>query len=104
MRRCWPGGTMSADQAEKHAASSQRVESLPVQGQARWHVWSSPVLVPNLAKGILVAVFGGFFLVAFLRILYVTDAATSVLVSGVFMAALLALQLFYFNRPAAQQR
>jgi len=95
---------MSSDLADKRGVSTTRAEPGPVRGQAGWHFWSSPVLVPNLAKGILVAVFGGFFLIAFLHILYVSTSLVPVAASATFMVALLALQLFYFNRPLGQLR
>jgi two-component system sensor histidine kinase DesK len=60
-----------------------------------------PLLAPVLAKGILVVVFGGFCLVAFLHTLYVAGDPIHLALSAGCMLALLWLQLFYFSRPSA---
>ena len=58
-----------------------------------------PILVPRMARGIVVIVFGGLFVTGFLRILYATDEVTPVVSSALYSAVLLGLQLFYFRRP-----
>lgn len=66
------------------------------------HRGGAQYLAPRLARGILAAVFSGFCLVAFLHILYLPIAPIHVVLSAVYMIAMLSLQLFYFSRPLAQ--
>jgi two-component system sensor histidine kinase DesK len=70
----------------------------------RQHRWQVPALAPQLARGIVVAVFGGFSTIALLRIVSLDRGAGYVLLSASCLIALLSLQLFYFSRPAAQLR
>lgn len=66
--------------------------------------WQAPLLVPQLARGIVIAVFGGFYVIAFLHLIYAENSSLNVALSAVYMIALLSLQLFYFSRPSAHLR
>jgi len=62
------------------------------------HLRHSSGLAPRLAKAIVVAVFGGFYLIAFLHILYLPKSVAHVVLSAAYMIPLLWLQLFFFTR------
>src|SRR5215211_3195254 len=101
----WQGATMESDLAgEKFPVTMENAESAPPIGPARWHFWSSRMLAPKLARGILLAVLGSFYLIAFLKIPYLDSDVLSVVLSAIYMVILLGLQIFYFNRPPAQLR
>jgi two-component system sensor histidine kinase DesK len=59
-------------------------------------------LAPRVARTVLFVVFGGFYLVAFLHILYLYKSVMQVALSAVYVVALVALQLAYFSRPEAR--
>lgn len=61
-------------------------------------------LAPVMARAILLVVFCGFDLIAFLRLADASTNNVSLALSGVFMGALLCLQLFYFSRPTRRPR
>lgn len=83
------------------------VSSAPAQAdgrQTRGSDQGSPVLAPQLARGIVVVVLSGFCLVAFLHTLYVSDSPLTIALSTACLTTLLALQLFFFNRPVSELR
>jgi two-component system, NarL family, sensor histidine kinase DesK len=59
-------------------------------------------LAPRMAMAVLFVVFGGFYVVAFLHILYAAQGVRHVVLSAVYMVALVGLQLAYFSRPKAR--
>jgi len=60
-------------------------------------------LAPNLARAIVVVVFSAFVLIAFLRVVYEGLGPPSrIVLSIVYLAPLLWLQLYVFGRPQAQ--
>ena len=61
-------------------------------------------LAPTLARGIVVVVFGGFFLIAFLHVLYQNMGTGKLVLSVVYTIPLLWLQVFVFGRPQARLR
>lgn len=65
--------------------------------------WPTLLLPPQLATGILVAVLAGFYVVAFLHILYLPDGFANTVASTVYLGLLLPLQLF-ISRPSARPR
>ena len=61
--------------------------------------FASGLLAPTLTKAILSVVFGGFYVVAFLNILYRGASPGRIALCVALMAALLILQTLYFTRP-----
>lgn len=61
-----------------------------------------PSLAPTVAKAVLSTVFAGFFVVAFLNILYTDPPAAQLALLVVLMVALLLLQTLYFTRPVTR--
>jgi two-component system sensor histidine kinase DesK len=61
-------------------------------------------LAPRLAMGVLVGVFGGFYVLAFLHVWSLTKSVTDLALSGLYMALLLGLQVFYFSWPSRRPR
>lgn len=66
-------------------------------------MWPALLLVPQLASGILIAVLAGFYVVAFLHILYLPNGFVNTVMSTVYLGMLLPLQL-YISRPSARPR
>jgi two-component system sensor histidine kinase DesK len=66
--------------------------------------WPAPLLAPQLAKGILITVLLSFFLIAFLKIRFVTQGFTPLALCASYMIIMLGLQLFYFSRPTNMSR
>jgi two-component system, NarL family, sensor histidine kinase DesK len=62
------------------------------------------LVAPQLARAIVVAVFCGFCLAAFLHILYLGQGFLRVLLATLCIIALLGIQLLFFNRPVSRLR
>lgn len=79
----------SASEPVHHEGGRSRLEAL---------------LVPRLARGIVVVVLSGFCLIAFLHTLYGSPDVVHIALSVSCLLALLSLQLFFFNRPVERMR
>ena len=66
---------------------------------------ATPSLAPNLARAILVVVFGAYAVIAFLRMLFQGFGPPSrIVVSTAYLIPMLWLQLYVFGRPQVQFR
>jgi two-component system, NarL family, sensor histidine kinase DesK len=98
--RClWDGAGMASASGP---AGPDTIVGLPSRATGPVRRWHATMLVPQLAKAIVVAVFGGFCLIAFLRILYLPLAPVHVALAALYFIALLWLQLFIFSRPSGR--
>jgi signal transduction histidine kinase len=96
---------MDTDRRPRLTTGSTRGELL-VADSPRTNRRSRPLnLAPNLARAILVVVFGSFALIAFLRIFYQGLGPPSrIVVSIAYLIPMLWLQLYVFGRPQVQFR
>ena len=75
-------------------SAGHRKNAAPIQPVQASH------LASQLARAVLVVVFSGICLLAFLRIAwFLAERPIDLVLAGVYMVALLGLQVFYFGRP-----